>query len=82
MKGEEDKLTDKAIDVCREYDEITTHLLQRVLMIGFIRAIKIFNDLKKIGVISRVITKRSTFGDEEVTVGIVSKKRLRELDVN
>ena len=66
----------KLVEILRDNDTVNTHHLQRVLRIGYYKALKIYKYLKNKKIISGEKIKVTPFG--KVKVGIIDEDRLKE----
>ncbi len=71
-----DPLLNEALFLCKEYEKVSRSLFQRRLAIDYLRATKIFSQLRRLNIISHEQFDNSQFG--EVHVGIVDKKALEK----
>ncbi len=77
-----DELVNNAIYLCKkgDYDRVSPYLFQRQLMIDLDTAIRLFEELKKIKLVTNVEYTNEE-GDEN-WIGYIDKEKLKELIVN
>lgn len=70
----------KALKVCLGRDKVSTHYLQRVMMLSYYQALPVYKELKAKGIIIREEISKSPFGWTKV--GVVDQTKLRQCFYN